>query len=131
MWGSYGAFTSCANLTEIVFAENSRLEVIKQNSFLGIGVEKLELPASLTELESFSIYGENMTEVVVGEGNTYFKTVDGVLYSADGKKLILYPGGKQGETFTSPRRHGDNRRRLLQQQLFPAQGDFLRRRCFA
>lgn len=102
MWGSYGAFTSCANLTEIVFAENSRLEVIKQNSFLGIGVEKLELPASLTELESFSIYGENMTEVVVGEGNTYFKTVDGVLYSADGKKLILYPGGKQGETFTSP-----------------------------
>lgn len=102
MWGSYGAFVSCANLTEIVFAENSRLEVIKQNSFLGIGAEKLELPASLTELESFSIYGENMTEVVVGEGNTYFKTVDGVLYSADGKKLILYPGGKQGETFTSP-----------------------------
>lgn len=102
MWGSYGAFISCANLTEIVFAENSSLEVIKQNSFLGIGAEKLELPASLTELESFSIYGENMTEVVVGEGNTYFKTVDGVLYSADGKKLILYPGGKQGETFTSP-----------------------------
>ena len=102
MWGSYGAFISCANLTEIVFAENSSLEVIKQNSFLGIGAEKLELPASLTELESFSICGENMTEVVVGEGNTYFKTVDGVLYSADGKKLILYPGGKQGETFTSP-----------------------------
>ena len=101
-WGSYGAFISCANLTEIVFAENSSLEVIKQNSFLGIGAEKLELPASLTELESFSICGENMTEVVVGEGNTYFKTVDGVLYSADGKKLILYPGGKQGETFTSP-----------------------------
>lgn len=102
MRGSYGAFISCANLTEIVFAENSSLEVIKQNSFLDIGAEKLELPASLTELESFSIYGENMTEVVVGEGNTYFKTVDGVLYSADGKKLILYPGGKQGETFTSP-----------------------------
>ena len=91
MWGSYGAFTSCDNLTEIVFAENSRLEVIKQNSFLGIGAEKLELPASLTELESFSIYGENMTEIVVGEGNAYFKTVDGVLYSADGKKLILIP----------------------------------------
>ena len=54
MWGSYGAFISCANLTEIVFAENSSLEVIKQNSFLGIGAEKLELPASLTELESFS-----------------------------------------------------------------------------
>lgn len=102
MWGSYGAFTSCDNLTEIVFAENSRLEVIKQNSFLAIGAEKLELPASLTELESFSIYGENMTEIVVGEGNAYFKTVDGVLYSADGKKLILYPGGKQDETFTSP-----------------------------
>lgn len=62
----------------------------------------MELPASLTELESFSIYGENMTEIVVGEGNAYFKTVDGVLYSADGKKLILYPGGKQDETFTSP-----------------------------
>ena len=41
-------------------------------------------------------FGTNaMTEYIVPEGNTNFKTVDGILYSADGKELLAVPRAKR------------------------------------
>ncbi len=41
-------------------------------------------------------FGTNaMIEYIVPEGNTNFKAVDGVLYSADGKELLAVPRGKR------------------------------------
>ena len=34
--------------------------------------------------------------------NPYFKDVDGVLYSRDGRVLLRYPGGRKDDTFTVP-----------------------------
>lgn len=41
-------------------------------------------------------------DIVVAEGNTAFKTIDGVLYTADGTELICYPLAKTDATFTIP-----------------------------
>ena len=43
-----------------------------------------------------------ITDIFVDEKNPYFKSIDGVLYSKDGKTLIRYPGGRKERSFTVP-----------------------------
>lgn len=44
-----------------------------------------------------------LEEIKVDERNEFFKVVDGVLYSKDGKQLISYPVAKRGSTYTLPK----------------------------
>ena len=44
----------------------------------------------------------SLKRIVVEEGNPSYKSVDGVLYSKDGKKLIWYPSAKTDETYDIP-----------------------------
>lgn len=44
----------------------------------------------------------NLKEIELGEGNTKAKVDDGVLYSADNKKLIWYPQAKTDKSYTVP-----------------------------
>lgn len=44
---------------------------------------------------------DNVTKFIVDSNNKYFKTVDGVLYTKDGKRLVRYPSGRKG-SFTVP-----------------------------
>jgi uncharacterized protein YgiM (DUF1202 family) len=37
-----------------------------------------------------------LEHITVAEGNAYFQTYEGVLFSRDGKTLLLYPAGRQG-----------------------------------
>ncbi len=43
-----------------------------------------------------------LTAITVASGNANYKSVDGVLFSKDGKTLMLYPIGKTGDTYTIP-----------------------------
>lgn len=43
----------------------------------------------------------SLENITVAEGNGHFRSVDGVLFSADGSTLILYPQGRDG-TYTIP-----------------------------
>ena len=72
---------------------------------------KITLPASLKESPSSAEYNgytsaQNLKEIAVAAGNTAFKSVDGVLLSADGKKLIAYPNGKAGSPSNNPAYQG-------------------------
>ena len=72
---------------------------------------KITLPASLKESPSTADFNgytsaQNLREIAVAAGNTAFKSVDGVLLSADGKKLIAYPNGKAGSPSTNPAYQG-------------------------
>ena len=72
---------------------------------------KITLPASLKESPSTAEFNgytsaQNLREIAVAAGNTAFKSVDGVLLSADGKKLIAYPNGKVGSPSTNPAYQG-------------------------
>ena len=72
---------------------------------------KITLPASLKESPSTAEFNgytsaQNLREIAVAAGNTAFKSVDGVLLSADGKKLIAYPNGKAGSPSTNPAYQG-------------------------
>lgn len=43
-----------------------------------------------------------LENLFVAEGNEYFKSVDGIWFSADGKTLVKYPCGRQTESYIIP-----------------------------
>ncbi len=49
-------------------------------------------------------FGENyeLEEIKVAEGNQYFTSADGVLFTKDMKVLVAYPGGKKGISYMIP-----------------------------
>ena len=71
-------------------------------------ITSLTFPASLAEIELYSgrfelAYGcSNLTEINVDEGNEVYKSVDGILYTKDGTKLLKAPEGKDLSQFTIP-----------------------------
>lgn len=45
----------------------------------------------------------SLQEIEVESDNKYWKSVDGVLFSKDGKKLLSYPAAKKDKTYTIPK----------------------------
>ena len=70
---------------------------INANALTGIGFETsvLELPSSLTYFDPGAA-GDGLSTADIGayhiEGSKYYKTIDGILYTADGKTLTAFPG---------------------------------------
>ena len=76
--GSHDAFYSVRARRVILSAECSCVDAILRSEYVSIGAWEAE------------------------EGNPYFKAVDGVLFSADGQRLIAYPSGSPAEHYTVP-----------------------------
>ena len=62
---------------------------------MSVPVVEVSVPASVKELDG-SVFRRcnTLRRINVDEDNPYFKDVDGVLYSRDGKSLIFYPPAK-------------------------------------
>ena len=101
----YCAFADCAALKTVTFAQGSELTTIDSFAFQNCdALTQISLPAGV---ESFhptdTFFGcSSLTDIHVAEGNATYKSVDGVLYTADGTTLVLYPAGKTAESFTTP-----------------------------
>ena len=74
-------FFGCHELTDITLPASLRLLEYGQD-----GIENSQIFA----------FNSSLKEIKVAEGNPYYKSVDGVLFTADGKKLLYYPDGKGG-----------------------------------
>jgi len=70
---------------------------IDSTAFSSCGLTEITLPASLTGLGT-SVFSDcrYLKNIYVAAGNPSFKSVNGVLFSSDGKTLICYPSGKYG-----------------------------------
>ena len=66
----------------------------------------IKIPASIKcfgEENTNSYYVGGLVQAIeVDSSNPYFKSVDGVLYSKDGKTLLSYPHHKEGDVFEVP-----------------------------
>lgn len=89
------AFSGCTALTSVTFGAG--LTSIGDSAFEGTCLESLTLPAGLTEIgkDAFAKC-DQLDSIAVAAGNAAFKAVDGVVFSADGKTLALYPSGRRG-----------------------------------
>ena len=119
------AFDGCSNLmsvelpegvTEIgnmAFANCSSLESVAiPNSVTVIGngafgncrrLKSIEVPDSVTiiGINAFAC-NYNLANITVGENNKDYKSIDGNLYTKDGKRLVQYAVGKEETNFTIP-----------------------------
>ena len=93
-------FKNCVKLTEAVIPET--VTVIGEESFLQCSsLTSVNIPASVTTINNSAFYNcKGVTGYTVDSANESFKTVDGVIYSKDGKELVQYPIGKAEYSYT-------------------------------
>ena len=72
-------------------------------AFIQSDITSIELPETLTNIgEGAFALCSSLTSIDVAEGNTSLKSIDGNLYSYDGKTLVVYAPGKKDTSFTVP-----------------------------
>ena len=99
--GDY-AFYRCTRLTSITIG----------NSVTGISdyafgncdsLTSITIPDSVTSIGNRAFVScDSLTSIEVDKNNQYYKSIDGNLYSKDGKKLIQYAIGKTATSFVIP-----------------------------
>jgi hypothetical protein len=66
-------------------------------------LESITIPDSVTSISTLAFDGcTSLTSIEVDENNTKYKSINGNLYSKDGKTLILYAIGKKDASFEIP-----------------------------
>ncbi len=96
------AFYRCSGLEEINIPVS--VEKFGFQAFYGCSsLKEISIPANVSEIEGFTFEGCNALQSVnVAKGNKVYKDEDGILFTADGSELILYPSAKEGESYTVP-----------------------------
>ncbi len=88
------AFSDCAELNSLELPDS--LTQIGDLAFTNCPFTSLTLPENVTHLGERLFWNcERLMEICVSPGNTHFKSIDGILFTADGKILIHVPGGRK------------------------------------
>lgn len=81
------------------------------------GVEEYEIPASVQEIKTGALTGaKKLRKITVQTGNTKYKVEDGVLFTRDGKKLILMPPCLSVEDYQVPNSVANIEERAFERQ---------------
>lgn len=80
----------------------STLASMASFTFSKSNIEELNIPSSLTYLESSSLWNcYRLTAVNVDPANTAYCSDEGVLYSGDKTRLIIYPVARPNESYSA------------------------------
>ena len=98
--GNY-AFSDCYGLTSVTIPDS--VTSIGNYAFSGCSsLTSVTIPDSVTSIGNCAFSGcETLTQFVVGENNSYFSTIDGVLFNKDATEILCYPGGLKGSYIIS------------------------------
>ena len=95
------AFFMCNNLESVSIPEG--VTTIEDRAFWQTSLKNITIPASVTQIGStikevfYQCY--DLESITVANGNTAYRSVDGVLYTADGTTLIQYPQNKTDKAY--------------------------------
>lgn len=93
------SFCATESLQEIKLPESVR--VIGESAFQGSGLQRIRIPKECTEIGANAFAGTALKAFEVDSRNTVYQVGDdGVLYSRDGKRLVLYPSNKSEMVYT-------------------------------
>ncbi len=96
------AFWCCSSLTEIKIPDNVT-EIGDMAFYHCSSLTKVVIPDSATEIEKRGFHDcPSLTTFDVSSNNPNFKSIDGVLFSKDGKELIVFPAGKEEKEYHIP-----------------------------
>lgn len=94
------AFRNCSKLSNIELPTS--LESIDGSAFAGTILTSITIPASVKSIDSSMVSGvTSLTEILVNEESSSYKSVDGVLYTKSGE-LVTYPEGKTSTELVIP-----------------------------
>ena len=96
------AFFGCDSLSKISIGSSVRC--IGDSAFGSCkSLDKITIPASVVDLSNTAFSKcEKLSCIDVADDNPNYKSIDGNLYSQDGKVLIKYAEGKSNDTFEIP-----------------------------
>ena len=94
------AFSSCSTLTKVAISNN--VTSIGDEAFYNCdSLTEIVIPDSVTSIGLGVFSGcKGLTNIKVSENNTTYQSINGNLYSKDGKTLLQYAGGKTATFFT-------------------------------
>ena len=98
------AFRYCSGLTGALTIPNS-VTTIGGSAFRYCSglTGALTIPNSVTTIGGYAFSGcSGLTSIDVGESNTQYSSIDGVLFNKNQTTLIQYPAGKQGSSYIIP-----------------------------
>lgn len=94
------AFSDCSSLTSITIPKS--VTTIKQSAFVSCGLTSITIPATTINMENNIFpWCLSLTQINISSENPKFTSINGVVYSKDKKKILMYPVGRFG-TFTIP-----------------------------
>ena len=97
-----GAFKGCKSLKRLDIPV-SCIEVESMILSSCANLEEVNLSDAVQKFPGLAVYScNNLMKINASENNPYFKSVDGVLFSKDGKILVRYPMGKNDVAYTIP-----------------------------
>jgi hypothetical protein len=89
------------NIRELILSNS--LQEIDQGGIDCLNLKKLDLPASVTNIYTWSIRNcPALSAINVDEANTAFCSIDGILYSKDTTKIIKCPENKDLSAYVMP-----------------------------
>lgn len=97
----YYAFAYCESLDRI---DLNGVKRIYDGAFEGCSsLKSVTVPAKTSDIGTHTFFGcTSLAEILTEEGSSVYSSLDGNLYSADGKTLLLFAPGKVDETFAIP-----------------------------
>ena len=96
------AFYGCSNLASV--ALSTGVKTIGDSAFSGCtSLSSITIPSSVTSIGTYVFYNcTGLHTINVDERNASYKSVDGNLYTKDGKTMLLYAQCKTNSAFTVP-----------------------------
>ena len=86
-----GAFAFYQNSMLSNVTLNNGLQYIGADAFYGTDLSTLNIPKSVNEIPDTILHGPRVSSITVDSGNSYFSSLDGVLYDKNKTRLINVP----------------------------------------
>ena len=98
----FGAFSNCSNLQTVKMSENVR--TLGSGAFSGCSsLYSVSVPKTVRTIGSGVFAGcPSLSSISVSPLNENYTSYDGVLYTADGSKLVQYLAGRPSTTYQMP-----------------------------
>ena len=92
-----GAFRGCDAMTDVAIP-NSVVKIEERAFYDSNGLNDIIIPYNVSDIgDAAFTHCNKLMNIAVSEENQFFRDLDGVLFTKDGKEILFYPQGRNGK----------------------------------